>query len=137
MTTQEKTFRRPIIRRRRECVHKNLDLRVDYKDIATLRKYITDRGKIIPAKRTGNCAKCQRELTTAIKRARYLAFIPYSQEHERITGKIVSTIDDDKSVPFTEDTKPDSDVETEESVPVTEDTKLDSDSSIKEDKKSD
>ena len=86
MTTQEKTFRRPIIRRRRECVHKNLDLRVDYKDIATLRKYITDRGKIIPAKRTGNCAKCQRELTTAIKRARYLAFIPYSQEHERITG---------------------------------------------------
>ena len=137
MTTQEKTFRRPIIRRRRECVHKNLDLRVDYKDIATLRKYITDRGKIIPAKRTGNCAKCQRELTTAIKRARYLAFIPYSQEHERITGKIVSTIDDDKSVPFTEDTKPDSDVETEESVPVTEDTKPDSDSSIKEDKKSD
>ena len=76
------------VRRRRECVHKNLDLRVDYKDIATLRKYITDRGKIIPAKRTGNCAKCQRELTTAIKRARYLAFIPYSQEHERITGKI-------------------------------------------------
>ena len=137
MTTQEKTFRRPIIRRRRECVHKNLDLRVDYKDIATLRKYITDRGKIIPAKRTGNCAKCQRELTTAIKRARYLAFIPYSQEHERITGKIVSTIDDDKSVPFTEDTKPDSDVETEESVPVTEDTKSDSDSSTKEDKKSD
>ena len=137
MTTQEKTFRRPIIRRRRECVHKNLDLRVDYKDIATLRKYITDRGKIIPAKRTGNCAKCQRELTTAIKRARYLAFIPYSQEHERITGKIVSTIDDDKSVPFTEDTKPDSDVETEESVPVTEDTKPDSDSSTKEDKKSD
>ena len=137
MTTQEKTFRRPIIRRRRECVHKNLDLRVDYKDIATLRKYITDRGKIIPAKRTGNCAKCQRELTTAIKRARYLAFIPYSQEHERITGKIVSTIDDDKSVPFTEDTKSDSDVETEESVPVTEDTKPDSDSSTKEDKKSD
>ena len=137
MTTQEKTFRRPIIRRRRECVHKNLDLRVDYKDIATLRKYITDRGKIIPAKRTGNCAKCQRELTTAIKRARYLAFIPYSQEHERITGKIVSTIDDDKSVPVTEDTKPDSDVETEESVPVTEDTKSDSDSSTKEAKKSD
>ena len=114
MTTQEKTFRRPIIRRRRECVHKNLDLRVDYKDIATLRKYITDRGKIIPAKRTGNCAKCQRELTTAIKRARYLAFIPYSQEHERITGKIVSTIDDDKSVPFTEDTKSDSDSSTKE-----------------------
>ena len=81
MTTQEKTFRRPIIRRRRECVHKNLDLRVDYKDIATLRKYITDRGKIIPAKRTGNCAKCQRLLTRAIKRARNIALLPFSVQH--------------------------------------------------------
>ena len=126
MTTQEKNFRRPIIRRRRECLHKNLDSKVDYKDIATLRKYITDRGKIIPAKRTGNCAKCQRELTTAIKRARYLAFIPYSQEHERITGKIVSTINDDKSES--------DDTPAEES----EETKSESDTPTKnEDKKSD
>ena len=139
MTTQEKTFRRPIIRRRRECIHKNLDLRVDYKDIATLRKYINDRGKIIPAKRTGNCAKCQRELTTAIKRARYLAFIPYSQEHERITGKIVSTIDAniEESVSTTEDTKSETDVDTtEESVSTTEDTKSETDSSTKKDEKS-
>ena len=128
MTTQEKNFRRPIIRRRRECLHKNLDSKVDYKDIATLRKYITDRGKIIPAKRTGNCAKCQRELTTAIKRARYLAFIPYSQEHERITGKIVSTINDDKSE-NTVDTKSESDdTPAEESV----DTKSESDTHAEE-----
>ena len=147
MTTQEKNFRRPIIRRRRECLHKNLDSKVDYKDIATLRKYITDRGKIIPAKRTGNCAKCQRELTTAIKRARYLAFIPYSQEHERITGKIVSTINDDKSE-NTVDTKSESDTPAEESADTksesdtpaeeSEETKSESDTPTKnEDKKSD
>ena len=77
MTTQEKTFRRPIIRRRRECVHKNLDLRVDYKDIATLRKYITDRGKILPRRLTGLTAKQQRDLTTAVKRARIIALLPF------------------------------------------------------------
>ena len=97
MTTQElrsenthRNFRRNIVRRRRECMHKTLESKIDYKDVVTLRRYITDRGRIIPAKRTGNCAKCQRELNTAIKRARFLAFLPYSPQHLKLTGKILS-----------------------------------------------
>lgn len=51
---------------------------VDYKDVEKLRKYISERGKIIPRRVTGNCAKHQRLLTEAIKRARYMALLPYS-----------------------------------------------------------
>ncbi|MBQ8338269.1 MAG: 30S ribosomal protein S18, partial [Oscillospiraceae bacterium] len=50
---------------------------IDYKDVAKLRKYISERGKIIPRRVTGTCAYHQRELTKAIKRARHLAFLPY------------------------------------------------------------
>ena len=58
------------------CVEKQE--RVDYKDVEKLRKYISERGKIIPRRVTGNCAKHQRLLTEAIKRARYMALLPYS-----------------------------------------------------------
>lgn len=51
---------------------------VDYKDIETLSKLITHRGKIYSRKRSGNCASCQRKLKRAIKRARYMALLPYS-----------------------------------------------------------
>lgn len=51
---------------------------IDYKDVAKLRKYITERGKIVPRRVTGTCAQHQRELTTAIKRARYVALLPYT-----------------------------------------------------------
>ncbi|ADE57537.1 MULTISPECIES: 30S ribosomal protein S18 [Aminobacterium] len=51
---------------------------VDYKDVERLRKYISERGKIMPRRVTGNCAKHQRQLTTAIKRARFMALLPYS-----------------------------------------------------------
>ncbi|MDP6529152.1 MAG: 30S ribosomal protein S18 [Gemmatimonadota bacterium] len=54
---------------------------VDYKDIGRVRRYVTDRGKIVPRRITGNCAYHQRSLTTAIKRARYLALLPSSAEH--------------------------------------------------------
>lgn len=51
--------------------------RVDYKDDRTLDRFISDRGKILPRRATGACARHQRQLATAIKRARYLALIPY------------------------------------------------------------
>lgn len=51
---------------------------IDYKDVAKLRKFISERGKIQPRRMTGTCAKHQRELATAIKRARTVALLPYS-----------------------------------------------------------
>ncbi len=51
--------------------------KVDYKDVQLLEKYITDRGKILPRRITGNCAKHQKSLTKAIKRARNMALLPF------------------------------------------------------------
>lgn len=53
---------------------------IDYKDIAKLRKFISERSKILPRRITGTCAEHQRELTQAIKRARHLALLPYMSE---------------------------------------------------------
>lgn len=53
---------------------------IDYKDVSRLRKYITERGKILPRRITGNCAKHQRLLTVAIKRARQVALLPFTAE---------------------------------------------------------
>ena len=50
---------------------------VDYKDVAKLRRYLSERGKIVPRRVTGTCARHQRQLTEAIKRARHLALLPY------------------------------------------------------------
>ena len=50
---------------------------IDYKDIPRLRRYLSERGKIVPRRVTGTCARHQRQLTTAIKRARLLALLPY------------------------------------------------------------
>ena len=70
--------RRPMHRRRKVCVFCSDENQViDYKDANLLRKYISERGKILPRRITGTCAKHQRELTTAIKRARQVALIPY------------------------------------------------------------
>lgn len=55
--------------------------RIDYKDIETLRDFISDNGKIIPARLTGTKAHYQRQLDTAIKRARFLALLPYTDNH--------------------------------------------------------
>lgn len=54
---------------------------IDYKDIETLRNYITETGKIVPSRITGTKARYQRQLSTAIKRARFLALLPYSDQH--------------------------------------------------------
>ncbi|HPF72251.1 MAG: 30S ribosomal protein S18 [Lysobacteraceae bacterium] len=54
---------------------------IDYKDLNTLRQYITETGKIVPSRITGTKAKYQRQLSTAVKRARYLALLPYCDSH--------------------------------------------------------
>ena len=54
---------------------------IDYKDLATLKQYITETGKIVPSRITGTRASYQRQLATAIKRARYLALLPYTDRH--------------------------------------------------------
>ena len=53
---------------------------VDYKDTARLKRYITERGKILPRRISGNCARHQRQLTVAIKRARIMALLPFTVE---------------------------------------------------------
>ena len=53
---------------------------IDYKDVNKLKRYVSERGKILPRRITGNCAKHQRALTVAIKRARHIALMPYTCE---------------------------------------------------------
>jgi small subunit ribosomal protein S18 len=55
---------------------------IDYKDLEVLKDYITETGKIVPSRITGTKAKYQRQLATAIKRARFLALLPYTDSHE-------------------------------------------------------
>ena len=58
------------------------DLEVDYKDLDSLRQFVGETGKIVPSRITGTSAKYQRQLATAIKRARYLALLPYTDSHD-------------------------------------------------------
>ncbi len=60
------------------CVEKAQE--IDYKDVTKLKRFVSERAKILPRRVTGTCAKHQRELTTAIKRARHLALLPYSAD---------------------------------------------------------
>ncbi|MGG7179212.1 30S ribosomal protein S18 [Clostridium paraputrificum] len=53
---------------------------IDYKDVAKLRKFVTERGKILPRRISGTCAKHQRELTTAVKKSRNIALLPFTTE---------------------------------------------------------
>nr|WP_330385915.1 30S ribosomal protein S18 [[Clostridium] fimetarium] len=71
--------RRPMRRRKKVCVFcadKNKE--IDYKDVNMLKRYISERGKILPRRITGNCAKHQRALTVSIKRSRHIALMPYT-----------------------------------------------------------
>ena len=54
---------------------------IDYKDLATLKNYVTETGKIVPSRITGTKARYQRQLATAVKRARFLALLPYTDRH--------------------------------------------------------
>ncbi len=76
--TQQRPTRQPTKRRRKICVFCADKISyVDYKDIARLRRFVSERSKILPRRITGTCAKHQRQLTVAIKRARHMALIPY------------------------------------------------------------
>ena len=80
---EEKRVERPRVKRSKRkvcafCVDK-VDY-IDYKDVAKLRRYVTERAKILPRRITGNCAKHQRALTVAIKRARHISLKPYIAE---------------------------------------------------------
>jgi len=69
-------------RRRRYCRFTAEGVKeIDYKDLDTLRNYITETGKIVPSRITGTKSNYQRQLATAIKRARYLALLPYTDKH--------------------------------------------------------
>ena len=69
--------RRAPHRRKKVCVFCGKDNVIDYKDVNKLKRYISERGKILPRRITGNCAKHQRALTVEIKRARHVALMPY------------------------------------------------------------
>jgi small subunit ribosomal protein S18 len=69
------------------CVDKIKE--VDYKDLPRLRRFLSERGKIEPRRKTGTCAAHQRSLNVALKRARQLALLPFTAEHIRITGVLV------------------------------------------------
>lgn len=86
----EPTRRRPrgrYGRRRKVCMfcvdHVTV---IDYKDVSKLRRFLSDRGRIEPRRKLGTCAKHQRALSQALKRARHLALLPYTAEHIRATG---------------------------------------------------
>lgn len=75
---QQKVFIKRRVRRRKVCVFcVDSQDRLDYKDVDRFKRFITDRGKIVPKRNSGVCAKHQRMLATAIKRARYMALVPY------------------------------------------------------------
>jgi small subunit ribosomal protein S18 len=70
-------------RRKKFCRFKAEGIKeIDYKDVNLLKNYIMENGKIVPSRITGTSAKYQRQLSTAIKRARFLALIPYCDSHE-------------------------------------------------------
>ena len=69
---------RPVHRRKKVCIFCQDKVEaIDYKDVAKLRKFISERAKILPRRVSGTCAKHQRDLNTAIKRARQVALLPY------------------------------------------------------------
>ncbi len=70
-------------RRKRYCkfTAEGID-QIDYKDLETLKEYITETGKIVPSRVTGTKARYQRQLATAINRARYLPLLPYTDQHK-------------------------------------------------------
>ena len=70
--------RRPFFRRRKVCPFSGANApKIDYKDVKLLQRYVSERGKVVPSRITAVSAKKQRELAKAIKRARFLALLPY------------------------------------------------------------
>ena len=80
-TEGQRSFRQNNRRRKKVCVFCQDKIeRIDYKDTGRLRKLTTERGKILPRRISGTCAKHQRQLTVAIKRARQIALLPYTAD---------------------------------------------------------
>ena len=79
---KKRSFSRPLFKRRKFCRFTAEKIEwVDYKDVELLKDFISETGKIIPARITGTSAGYQRQLSTAIKRARFLALLPYTDLH--------------------------------------------------------
>jgi small subunit ribosomal protein S18 len=78
---KRRSTRRMFVRRKVDRFDTDQTLKIDYKDAKLLRTFLTERGKIIPRRITGNSAAHQRDLTLAIKRARHLALLPYTSQH--------------------------------------------------------
>lgn len=77
------TQQNPLFKRRKFCRFTAAGVsEIDYKDLDTLRDFVQENGKIIPARLTGTSAHYQRQLDTAIKRARFLALMPYTDNHK-------------------------------------------------------
>ena len=83
-STAEKDFRKERYGRRKVCSFCVDHVKyIDYKDVNRLRRYISERAKIEPRRKTGVCAKHQRKLTTAMKRARHMALLAFAPQHMR------------------------------------------------------
>ena len=72
--------RNTMHRRKKVCVFCGKEKALDYKDVATLKKYVSERGKILPRRITGTCTMHQRAVTTAVKRARTVALLPFDAD---------------------------------------------------------
>ncbi len=84
---KKREFRGKYVPRRKVCAFcADKTFQIDYKEVARLRRFLSDRGKIEPRRKTGTCAKHQRRLGMALKRARFIALLPYTAEHIRISG---------------------------------------------------
>ncbi len=79
MPLKKKKLKKKIIQQKLSCPFNGDPARIDYKDIQTLKKYVTTRGRILSPAKTGVSAKCQRKLALSIKRARYMALLPFAQ----------------------------------------------------------
>ena len=78
MNISQMPSRRPFYRRRKTCPFSSDSApKIDYKDVKLLQRFVSERGKIVPSRITAVSAKKQRELATAIKRARFLGLLPY------------------------------------------------------------
>ena len=78
IVTKGAAVRRPFFRRRKSCPFSGPNApKIDYKDVKLLQRFLSERGKMVPSRITAVSSKKQRELSKAIKRARYLALIPY------------------------------------------------------------
>ena len=87
--TRRRTGRSKYMPKRKVCFFcRDKVQHIDYKDPAVLRPYISDRGKIAPRRKSGACARHQRALTIAIKRARHIALLPFVAEHIRKSGGV-------------------------------------------------